>query len=81
MSDTEESPTPGPSQPESTIGVVSVPTNPFKEQATFRTKEIGDYFFSELQQQHVAFNDFKSQTGSQINSIQSTINRLMAFIE
>jgi hypothetical protein len=81
MSDTEESPTPGPSQPESTIGVVPVPTNPFKGQATFRTKEIGDYFFSELQQQHAAFNDFKSQTGSQINSIQSTINRLTAFIE
>src|SRR5579871_3403415 len=81
MSDTEESPTPGPSQPESTIGVVPVPTNPFKGQATFRTKEIGDYFFSELQQEHAAFNDFKSQTGSQINSIQSTINRLTAFVE
>src|SRR5579862_7201224 len=82
MSDTEESLTPGPSfQSEDAVRIVPAPTNPFKEQVTFRTKEIGDYFFLELQQQHVAFNDFKSQTGSQINSIQSTINRLTAFVE
>src|SRR5579871_2277344 len=39
-----------------------LPVYPYQGKPVFRAKEMGDYFISQLQQQHDEFNDFKSNT-------------------
>lgn len=60
------------------------PVNPFKNEIIFHSKEMGDYFITQLQQHETAaseLDNYKAHTSAQIESIQSTIDRLTTLLE
>ena len=85
MSDTQErsaSPTPTVEREDLPVEEQeTLPVYPFQGKSVFRAKEMGDYFISQLQQQHGELNDFKSHTSEKINSIQSAIDKLTVLLE